>query len=131
MTDQEEKVLRYDKRQRGLELKKRIATFGEQLKLYAAEWRKLGDLLPEYDRFVFRADGESISVLNRKQEQNVKPINIPGIRPGQPSYHELANVKLHWFDFNPLVQLLSELEAAKEELAGIREFCLKVGDPLD
>jgi hypothetical protein len=40
MPDQEEKALRWDKRQRGLQLKKTVAAIGTQLSQYAAEWRK-------------------------------------------------------------------------------------------
>ncbi len=131
MTDKEEKAVRYDKRQQGHELKRRVATIGEQLKRYAVEWRKLGDLLPDYERFIFLAHNDSILVLNEKPDKSLRPVSIPGIRPGQPILNELASVNTSWFDSVALIQLLKELEEAKEELAGIREFCRKIGDPLD
>ena len=48
MTDMEEKAQRYEKRQRGIELKKRLATLGDRLQDHANEWNKLGKLFSEY-----------------------------------------------------------------------------------
>jgi hypothetical protein len=133
MTDQEEKALLWDKEQRGLELKKTVAAIGTQLSQYAVEWRKLGDMLGDFDHYTFRSDGTSIQVLNPKQEQMGRlGVQIPGIKPGSiVNYHTVASVGVSWFNSGALIQLLKELEDAKEELAGIREFFRKIGDPLE
>jgi hypothetical protein len=127
MTDQEEKALRYDKRQRGIELKKRVATIGERLREYADEWSKLGRTFTNYDTHTFRGHNDSILMLNQKPNESWRPTS----KPGQPIEYEVANVNISWLDSAALIQLMKELEDAKQELAGIREFCQKIGDPLN
>jgi hypothetical protein len=46
MTEREEKALRYDRRQRGIELKKSLATTGERIKFLPNEWQTLANNLP-------------------------------------------------------------------------------------
>src|ERR1700733_7425927 len=106
MTEQEEKALRYDRRQRGIELKKSLATTGERIKFLTNEWQTLANNLRDYAYMVFRVEGTSIKVLNRKPDEILRAGQISGMRSGPiPSFQEIASVSLASFDSADLVQL--------------------------
>jgi len=131
MTAIEEKAQRYDKRQRGIELKKRVATLGNRLQDYGKAWQRLATTFRDYDypnAFAIEVDNLGSREIRVKRPQIDSFSHLPGhVQPIQI----IAAVGISWFNPDDLEKLLLELEEAKAELAAIREFCQKVGDPLD
>ena len=122
MTEQEEKALRYDKRQRGIELKKRIAVVGASLADLAGEWQKLGSALRDVDANHFVTEKDAIEVIKEQ----------PSYRPGPSTeFQSIASVRISSFDSEKLLALLKDLQEAKIELREIRRFCKEMGDPLE
>jgi hypothetical protein len=131
MTEAEEKIRRYDKRQRGIALKKRIDTLGNRLQGYGREWQRLAGAFRDYNypnRFSVEADRSGNREIRVKRPQPDSFSHLPGhVSPMQT----IVAVSLSYFDPDGLEKLFQEIEDAKTELATIREFCQKVGDPLD
>jgi hypothetical protein len=131
MTETEEKIQRYDKRQRGIALKKRLDTLGDRLQDYGREWQKLASTFRDYNypnRFLVEADSSGNREVRVKRPQLDSFSHLPGhVSPMQT----IVAVNLSYFNPEGLESLFEEIEEAKTELASIREFCQKVGDPLD
>jgi hypothetical protein len=132
MTDTEEKAQRYEKRQRGIELKKRLDTLGDRLQDHANEWSKLGRHFSEYARpdttFVVEADQFGSRELRVKRAHDDGFSHLPAhVSP----LRTVVAVSLTYFDPSGLETLFRDIEEAKAELAAIRKFCVKIGDPLD
>jgi hypothetical protein len=132
MTDMEEKAQRYEKRQRGIELKKRLATLGDRLQDHANEWNKLGKLFSEYAHpdITFAVEPDQFGL----REFRVKKVHDDGFShlPAHVSpLRTIVAVSLTYFDPSGLETLFRDIEEAKAELTAIRKFCAKIGDPLD
>ena len=132
MTETEEKAQRYEKRQRGIELKRRLATLGDRLQDYPREWNKLGALFSEYARlditFSVEADQFGSPEVRVKKPKADGLSHLPGhVAPLQT----IVAVNLSYLDPSVLGTLLKDIEEAKAELAAIRKFCVQIGDPLD
>lgn len=125
VTDEAIKVRRYDTRQRGLELKKQVATIDSELKEFADAWRKMADTLRDSSYNTFRImDDERVEV--RRPISEVE--RSRGFATGK--IRTIAAVELKYFDRAELVKLLEDLEDAKRELRQISEQCAAMGDPL-
>jgi hypothetical protein len=122
MTETEEKARHYEMRQRGRELKARLAALGEELKRYAADWSALGKTFADYEQNTFRVADDAIQVLRHDQTPRL---------PGQlVQMNRIADVSLSRFDSQALSELLKDLETAKRELGEARRYCAEIGDPL-
>jgi hypothetical protein len=124
MTDTEEKARHFEKRQRGRALKARLAALGDELKEYAAGWRNLGDTFASYDYNTFEVGDGAIQVLR----PNLTALPVPG---QAAPMNTIADVSLTRFNAQAISDLLREVESVKQELRGVREYCEKVGDPLN
>jgi hypothetical protein len=58
VTEDEEKLKRYDTRQRGLELKKHLATLKTELRDYALTWSQLGKTFDSAEHYTFNIDAK-------------------------------------------------------------------------
>lgn len=123
MTEEQEKIARYDLRQRGKELQRRLATVKAQLDQYASAWRQLSDTFRNADHDTFESTSGEVRVS--------RPDSTVRLLPGQqPVVRKIAAVPLSYFDAEGLVQLLSDLEQTKQTLASVRRQCEEMGDPL-
>ncbi len=128
MTDQEAIVRLHDKRQRGKELRRKIAALKDDLKTIVKEWNNLGSLLGSHD-LRYLVGNDSIDVRNPASP--VTPPKIPGFMPLPKDYwaqvHTFSKAS---FDGEHVFSRLSELEEAKVELAEVEKYCRDAGDPL-
>ncbi len=126
MTDQEEKALRYETRERGLKLKAHIATLKAQMHNFNAAWQELGKTFSDYlnvDRYTFSVVGREISVSCPAPDKH--------LLPGQsPTINRVATVSLGYFDPEALTEMLSDLERTKQEYAAVKKQCEDMGNPL-
>lgn len=124
MTEMEEKAYRYEMRQRGLELKRRLATLGCKLQEFKAAWRSIGDSLIDYENNRFIVG-----------EGRIRVLRLPPDAPIPPDQHSLDNSiasnSLSYFDLERLTSLLRDLDKTKQELHEAQTFCSKIGDPID
>lgn len=124
MTDVEEKARHFEKRQRGRALKARLAALGDELKEYALGWRKLGDAFTGYEYNTFTVGDDAIRVLR----PDLTAVPVPG---RAAPMNTIADVTLARFNPQALSDLLREVESVKQDLREVREYCNKVGDPLN
>jgi hypothetical protein len=122
MTETEEKARHYEMRQRGRELKARLAALGDELKRYAAAWRALGDTFLDHERNTFHVADDAIQVL--------RPDPTPR-RPSQPErMNRIADVSITHFDSQALSELPCQVETVRQELLEVRRYCTDIGDPV-
>jgi hypothetical protein len=126
VTDEQEKAKRYDTRQRGLELKRHLATLRAELRDYSKAWSDLGTTFDNDDskQFVFDRREGVIKVLRADLPQQ------PLRRGGQQGMNEVARVGIRYFTGDSLETLLSDIEATKKELQEVSRECAAMGDPL-
>ena len=124
MTEQAEKILRYEKRQRGLELKKHLATVAAKLGEYSHRWRELGDTFKDCERNSYVIGEDTITVRREP------PSYMRDMPRSVPSPALVVSVALSWLDVDELTLLLRDLEETKRELQEIEKFCAEIGDPL-
>lgn len=132
MTTVEEKVHRYEKRQRGIELKRRLATLGDRLNDHAREWGKLSATFTKYADTSVKFSVESDQFGDR--EVRVQRPKADGLQhlPGRILPLETITVmSLAYLNPEGLAALLQEIEDTKQELTTIRKFCEEINDPLD
>ena len=71
MTVEQEKAARYDLRQRGLELKRHLATLRSQRDRFIGAWHEVGEALRNSDYNTLKvSDGEIIAVHPRSNLNN-------------------------------------------------------------
>ena len=132
MTSIEEKAHRHDKRQRGIELKKRLATLEDSLQDYPRAWNRVGLVFAQYGRpgvvICVEADEFGSRELRVKKP---KPDGLDHLYGHVAPMQTLAASPVSYFDVARIVELVREIEDAKTELAAIRTFCAQLGDPLD
>jgi hypothetical protein len=129
MTDQEAIVKLHEKRQRGKELKRKIAAMKDDLKMIVKEWSNLGSFLRDHPDFRYLVGNDSIDVRNPGSPAT--PPKIPGFKALQKDYwaqvHTFSKAS---FNGEHIFSRLSELEEAKIELAEVEKYCEDAGDPL-
>ena len=112
VTEEQEKAKRYDTRQRGLELKKHLATLNAELRDYSKAWADLGTLF----------DGDTSKTFKCDRSQGVITVvrtdlpNQPLRRGGQEAMNEVARVAMRYFTGDSLETLFADLEKTKKEL---------------
>lgn len=123
MTTEQEKAARYDLRQRGLELKKHLATLKGQRDRFTDAWQELSGALRNLDSNIFKiSDGQIIAACPRPSER---------LLPGHmPTMDKIAAVPVGYFDVEALTELLTDLEKTKQSLADVSQQCRDMGDPL-
>lgn len=116
MTTVEEKAHRYEKRERGIELRKRLATFQSKMRDYSRHWSDLGRAFEKSDSLSFRVEEDEIKAIQR---------SFIG--------HEqiYAAVEVKYFQSEEIVNMLEEFESIKRELDEIRKYLVQIGDPLE
>lgn len=125
MTVEQEKIRRYDTRQKGLELKKRLATIHAELRDYSAAWSQLREMFDGDASKTFTVDTTYDVIRVSRPDQSKKTL------PGQPpAVNILAEVGRVYFDRESLENLLSDLERTKKELAEVSKLCEEMGDPI-
>jgi hypothetical protein len=125
VTEEQEKIKRYDTRQKGLELKKHLATLKSELHDYFQAWSNLGRTFEGADLNTFSWEPQSgyIRVARPDPKQPV----LPGRR--QP-VNEIACVGMRYFYSDGLEKLLADLEKTKVDLKIVSQQCDDMGDPL-
>jgi hypothetical protein len=132
MTAIEEMARRYGKRQRGIELKKRLATLEDSLQDYPRVWSRIGAAVAQYGQpgvvICVEADQSESTQLSVKKPKLDGPDHLYGhVSPMQT----IATALVSYFNIGALIELVREIEETKSELAAIREFCQRIDDPLD
>jgi hypothetical protein len=125
MTTEQEKLRRYDTRQKGLELKKRLATIDAELRDYAAAWSKLSEMFDRDISKTFTVD-DALNVIRVSRPDQSKK-SLPG---RSAAVNILAEVGRGYFDSDRLESLLADLENTKKEWADISKLCEAMGDPI-
>ena len=125
MTEDQEKIKRYDTRQKGLELKKHLATLKSELLDYSQAWSNLGRTFDGADINTFSWETQSGCI--RVSRPDPKQPVLPGRR--QP-VNEIACVGMRYFHSDDLEKLFADLENTKNELSRVSKQCEEMGDPL-
>jgi hypothetical protein len=115
MTDQQEKIARYDTRQRGLELQKHLATLKGEIRRYAENLAAFAEPLRSCEFNTFDVGETAIRVFHQQE----------GGRMGQT-----FSILLPLLRSEHITTLLTDLELTKKELAEISKLCREMGDPL-
>ena len=131
MTTNEEKIYRHDKRQRGLELQKRLSTLGNKLQDYPRIWSKAAPALAEYARpdiaICVESDNFGLIEVRVKKPMRDGYEHLPGhITPTQT----VATIAESYFNFAAFNELIEQIQETKRELEVIQKFCAEIGDPL-
>ena len=114
VTEEQEKLARYDARQRGLELQKHLATLKGQIARNKDAWKKLGDALDAVNYHTFKVENGEICVLTREGA----------------TMRKATAIALSHFDPESLTRFLADLEETKQALEAISKQCREMGDPL-
>ena len=115
LTTQEEKAHQYEKRLRGIELRKRIATFQSKMRDHSRHWSELGRAFEKPDDLSFRIE-----------ESKIKAVHSSFV--GRE--HVTATVEMQYFQCDEIVKLLEDFESTRKELSEIRKYLDEIGDPL-
>jgi hypothetical protein len=115
LTTLEEKAHRYEKRERGLELRKKLATLDSMMRDYSRGWSELARAFEKRDDLLFRTNQDGITASYRSFV-------------GRDTVFASAEKK--HFDYDKIVELLIDREALQRELAEIKKYFDELGDPL-
>ena len=123
VTDEQEKARRYDLRQKGLELKKHLATLNNEMKDHAVAWKKLGDTFSA-SSYTFKVESDQVRVTY--PDPNDHPL------PGRArAVNTVTSVSAAYFNSESLDKLFRDLEETKKALDEVKQHCKDMGDPLD
>jgi hypothetical protein len=125
MTEDQEKLARYETHQRGLKLQSHLATLKAEIGEHVRAWRRLGDRSGSRDLEInsFKVGEDKVTVLRPQPHQ--RPM------PGQaPIVDQIEAVSWAYFDRESIARLYGDLEETKRSLEEVSAQCTAMGTPL-